>query len=392
MGNTWHVDAACGHVGGHQNAHFAITHGTQGAVARALVHVAMQGGSGKAGQIEAFGEQIGIALGGGEHHALVDADVAQQMIEQAILVRQIVDKMQALGDVFVLGGGASDADHQRLAGDAIGHLTDHAVQRGREQQGLARGRRGGDDVLDVVDEAHVEHAVGFVEHQHFELREINLAGFHVVDQAARRGHEDLRIACQQLHLFGIRHAAEDGDGLDEAQLGTVFFCGGGDLQGQFACGRQHQHLGLGGLEAHALATALRRLALLIWRLAGFFGQAGTRGAGQFVDGRQHEGSRFARASLRRNHQVAAFQYGRDGLLLDVGGFRVARVGNGLQQGRVEVELRKFHDASFCRLRFTMCRMRTMCKKRADLAMQGWQLRYCACRCRHAGMHKAAAML
>ena len=41
------------------------------------------------------------------------------------------------------------------------------------------------DRADVVDEAHVEHAVGFVEHQHLDVLEHGLAGLQVVEQAAR---------------------------------------------------------------------------------------------------------------------------------------------------------------------------------------------------------------
>ncbi len=42
---------------------------------------------------------------------------------------------------------------------------------GREEQGLALGRELGDDFTDVVDEAHVELAVGLVEHEELDLIE-----------------------------------------------------------------------------------------------------------------------------------------------------------------------------------------------------------------------------
>ena len=44
-------------------------------------------------------------------------------------------------------------------------------------------------LLDVVDEAHVEHAVGFVEHQHLDLVEAQRALVHQIEQAAGRGHQ-----------------------------------------------------------------------------------------------------------------------------------------------------------------------------------------------------------
>jgi hypothetical protein len=48
------------------------------------------------------------------------------------------------------------------------------------------------DGLDVVDEAHVEHAIGFVEDQHLDVLEHGLAGLQVVEQAARRRDQDVR--------------------------------------------------------------------------------------------------------------------------------------------------------------------------------------------------------
>jgi hypothetical protein len=45
----------------------------------------------------------------------------------------------------------------------------------REQQVLTLGRQAGEDFLHVVDEAHVEHAVGFVQHEDFHVGQIDAA-------------------------------------------------------------------------------------------------------------------------------------------------------------------------------------------------------------------------
>ena len=57
-----------------------------------------------------------------------------------------------------------------------------------------------DDPLDVRDEAHVEHAVGFVEDQDLDLAEVHGLLADEVEQAARRGHEDLDAALELLDL------------------------------------------------------------------------------------------------------------------------------------------------------------------------------------------------
>src|SRR5690606_17314858 len=111
---------------------------------------------------QAVGQVVGAALGGGEDNGLVKIGVAQQVVEQAQLVAGVVGVQQALRNVVVLLLVARHFDTQRFIQHVARKLGDGAVQGGREQQGLAVGGRGGDNGLDVFDEAHVQHAVGFV--------------------------------------------------------------------------------------------------------------------------------------------------------------------------------------------------------------------------------------
>ena len=113
-------------------------------------------------------QRLGVALGGDEDDALRDVDVGEQMIEHPMLVRMVVGEMHAL----------LDRERRGLLATAMSMRTDRAVRRAARRAiapsnvaenstvwrvfGRAR------DALDVVDEAHVEHAVGFVEHQHLE--------------------------------------------------------------------------------------------------------------------------------------------------------------------------------------------------------------------------------
>jgi hypothetical protein len=101
--------------------------------------------------------------------------------------------------------------------------------------------RGRCDVVDVVDEAHVEHAVGFVEHQHLDVLEHGLAGTEVVDQAAGGGDEDVQRAAQGLQLGRVGHAADDGGHAQARHVAAVVHGGLGHLHGQFTRRAQHQH-------------------------------------------------------------------------------------------------------------------------------------------------------
>ena len=226
--------------------------------------------------------------------------------------------VQTLLDVFVACLLRGDLDALGIFQQARGQLADVAFQRGGEEQGLAAGRGGGGDFFHVVDEAHVQHAVGFVQNQHFQTREIDAATVEVVDQAARRGNQDVHRLRQQLVLQRVGHAAEDADGVD-AQVLAVFARGVVDLVCQFAGRGQYQY-------ARAVAFDYGR-------------------RGQAVQGGQHEGGGFAGAGLCRGHQVVTGEDFGNGFGLDRGGFGVAAVDDGLENGGMQIQIFKRHGIS-----------------------------------------------
>ena len=116
--------------------------------------------------------------------------------------------------------------------------------RRREQCDLARRRRLLQDRLDVVDEAHAQHLVGFVQHQRLELRQIQRAVFQVIDHAARRADDDVHAAAQRAQLRTVALAAVDRQHVEAGQVRGVALEGLGHLDRQFARRRQHQRLRL----------------------------------------------------------------------------------------------------------------------------------------------------
>ena len=67
---------------------------------------------------------------------------------------------------------------------------------GREEQRLPARRQQLADALDVRDEAHVEHAVGFVDDQDLDAGEQDLAAPEVIEQAAGRGDQHVDAAVE----------------------------------------------------------------------------------------------------------------------------------------------------------------------------------------------------
>ena len=73
-----------------------------------------------------------------------------------------------------------------------------------------------DDAADVGPEAHVEHAVGFVEDEHLEPVEDRRAGAHVIHQPAGRRHDDRDAGRERARLRLHRRAAVHGHAADAA--------------------------------------------------------------------------------------------------------------------------------------------------------------------------------
>ena len=198
------------------------------------------------------------------------------------------------------GGGLGDFHAHRIVQEIVGDALDFRRHGGGEEQRLARERHQLADALDVGDEAHVEHAVGFVDHQQLDAGEQQASALGMIEQAAGRRDQHVDAAHQLGVLIAERHAADDQRDVELVVL-AVFLELLDDLGGEFARRLQNERA------RHARA-----------------------GAALFEHGehRQHEGGGLAGAGLRDAEHVAAGEDVRDGLLLDGGGGLVAGRFNG----------------------------------------------------------------
>ena len=188
-----------------------------------------------------------------------------------------------------------------LLQQAVGQRLDLVGEGRGKQQVLALLGQQREDLLDVADEAHVQHAVGFVQHQDFDVRQVHRLLAHMVQQASRCGHQDVHAAVQLADLRIDADAAEHHHGLERqvfAVLAHAFF----HLRGELARGHQHQRADV-------------RLAL-------------GRGGREALQDGQREAGGLAGAGLGAGQQVAALQHDRYGLRLDRRGFGITALGNG----------------------------------------------------------------
>ena len=204
---------------------------------------------------------------------------------------------QALDDVGPGRGRRRYAHFLGVAEEAVGEAPDLRRHGGREEQRLAHRRQQADDALDIGNEAHVEHAIGFVDHQDLHVVHQDAAALDVVEQAARGGDQHVGAPLERTLLVGEAHAADQQRHVELVVL-AVDLEVLGHLGGQFTRRLQDER------PRHArLGAAL----------------------GQDIDHREDEGGGLAGARLGASEDIAAHQDDGDGLFLDRGGLGIALV-------------------------------------------------------------------
>ena len=283
------VDAPADHVGGHQDAQAAVAELQQHLLALALLQVGVHGLRIEALALQVAGQVAHLHLAACEHDDGRARAGAQDVLEDVGLLG-FIDHVGLL--VHALGGLAQgDGDLLGVLQDPLRQFPDLGGHRGAEHQRLAILGQELDDAHDVVDEAHVHHPVGLVQHQELEPFEMDIAQVQVAEQLARGGDDHLGAARQRPLLLveggGVaspvdryrRDGREVGDGLELLV----------DLQGQLPCRHDHQ-----GPDA---AFDLRLVRV------------------DDVDEREEEGRGLAGAGLCAGDQVLSLQRGGDGLRL-----------------------------------------------------------------------------
>ena len=327
VGDTGDVDAAGGDVGGDEDVVAAVFEASEGLHAVLLVDVGVHGDRfGMVGALEHGGDGVGLLAGAGEdHHGLEVGLIEEGKEEFVTLVHG--DWVESVGD----GGGhfaTRDLDFGGVGEAPLGKLLDGGWHGGREEESLTVGgwvggalalgvsflggklpRAKVDDLADDGEEAHVEHAVDFVEDENLELAETHGAAEKMIDEATGGGDHDVGLG-DVLVLLAIADATVEEADVETGVL-AVFFELFGDLMGELA----------GGLEDEDLGFA-------------FLFDAGKGG--------KSESSGLSGSGLGSSGEVSAFENDRDGLRLDRGGIGVTFFGNSTQDRFGQAEISKRH--------------------------------------------------
>ncbi|VVN46651.1 hypothetical protein PS639_05809 [Pseudomonas fluorescens] len=154
-----------------------------------------------------------------------------------------------------------------------------------------------------MDKTHVEHAVGFVQHEDFHVGQVDAALAGEVEQTAGAGHQHVDTAGHGLNLRVHANAAEDA-GTDELQVAGI------DLETFMHLSRE-----LAGRGQDQYPWLTRTVTLGLVRMT--IGE-------QPLQDRKGEAAGFTRTCLCRDHQVATLQHGGNGPLLHRSRLGIAR--------------------------------------------------------------------
>ena len=256
------------------------------------------------------GKPVGAVLGPGEDDGTADALLVNELDEEAALVRLLHEEHVLLDAV---GGDLLGTDVHRHG--VVQHLGDDVVHRRRhgraKQQILPLVRHHSNHALDVVHEAHVEHAVGFVKHEVFHVPEIDVTLLLEVEQSTWCGHEDVDTASKGIDLRTLPNTAED-DLVAQTERTAVDLDAVADLSGQLARWREDE-----GANGAPSLDAFR---------------------GEVMEDGQGECRGFPRSCLRNAEHVTAVQRRWNGLRLNRRWLGVALVLDGVEQFVTQAEV------------------------------------------------------
>ena len=164
-------------------------------------------------RLELVGQAIRAVLGARENERLLPAAFAigavlEEVHEEVALV-VLVHAKRELDDAFDRAVRRRDFDLHRVQENARGERADVGRVGRREHQVLALRRQQLDDAPDVVDEAHVEHPVRFVEYQVLDLGEVRQSAVREIEQASRGRDQDVAADAEPVDLRSLADAAED---------------------------------------------------------------------------------------------------------------------------------------------------------------------------------------
>mmetsp|Transcript_114150 Transcript_114150/g.197901 ORF Transcript_114150/g.197901 Transcript_114150/m.197901 type:complete len:282 (-) Transcript_114150:480-1325(-) len=244
------------HICGHHDADAATLKVVKGMITLLLILIAMNGCTRNATAVKILVECLAHSFGTGKNQRLahttsVHQACFMQQIHDCSLFVILVDNPDKLRDILVSLQLVAVADHHfvRIVEDVLSEPPDIPGPSGCEKHRMPATGHSLQNLPDLWLEAHVEHAVCFVEHKLADGVHANLPCFQEVVQAAWASDNDVHALPVLVQLIFLWRTTVHCDCLHANALSkAIGFCF--DLLRQLTRWRHHQ-------EAHAIAVRLQ---------------------------------------------------------------------------------------------------------------------------------------
>ncbi|MNS88208.1 hypothetical protein D3C72_1221740 [compost metagenome] len=170
----------------HQNANVARFEIGQRTGTRPLALVAVDGCTANAIFIQLFRQVVGTVFGTGKDQHLLPVTFANHLGQQFPLTL-LVDEVNVLGHLLRGGVATCHFDFQRITQQFFRQPFDLVGEGRGEQQVLTTCRQFRQHATNIVDKAHIQHTVRFIQHQDFNLIQFDRVLMFQIQQTARRG-------------------------------------------------------------------------------------------------------------------------------------------------------------------------------------------------------------
>ena len=145
-----------------------------------------------------------------EHDGAGRFDKSQHIDDRMFDVARC-DADRAVFDVGVTAVAARDFDAERIVLVLLGNGNNGSGQRRRKQQRAARVRRDLEDEFHVLAKTQIEHFVGLVQHDGFQLSDVEPLAADVIAKSARRADDNVCTGFEFAFLALRVHAAHTRD-------------------------------------------------------------------------------------------------------------------------------------------------------------------------------------
>ena len=207
VGHIINVNSSRRDVRRNKYPYAAISEPIQGSLSGRLRLISMNRITADVAMSKILGHTICTVLCSREHDCSFNIELVKQSLKELSFITFLYEQHTLLDTVGRFHGWP-DVNALVVGEDALGEFYNGIWHRRRKKKRLSFSRKFSDNFSNIVDKSHIQHSVGFVQDENFDLVQPNMALIHQVQEATRCGNQRIYATTHPRHLRTLAHAAE----------------------------------------------------------------------------------------------------------------------------------------------------------------------------------------